>query len=160
MILLWAVLWAIVTIAIAQSDGTCRGVCRGCVYEADCPQRKGPDMNATRKYLHTPWSDEIDLISFAPAGAEPGATVQDAQGYADVKEVKTSVYCTWEDGVSQKEFYLSYKEGLQASASVELWTVEYDGQEFVDFHGKRYRVLRSFVSAFDCTTLILAEVVR
>ena len=113
-----------------------------------------------RTQLHTPWSDEIDLIGFAPAGADPGATIQDAQGYADVKEVKTSVYCTWEDGVSQKEFYLSDKTGLQASASVELWTVEYDGQEFVDFHGKRYRVLRSFVSAFDCTTLILSEVVR
>ena len=110
--------------------------------------------------LHTPWSDEIDLISFAPAGTGEGATIQDAQGYADVKEVKSSVFCTWEDGVSQKEFYLSNKEGLQASASVELWTVDYGGQEFVDFREKRYRVLRSFVSAFDCTTLILSEVIR
>jgi hypothetical protein len=110
--------------------------------------------------LHTPWSDEIALISFAPAGSGQSATMQDAQGYANVREVRKTVFCTWEDGVSQKEFYLSYKEGLQASASVELWTVDYGGQEFVEFRKKRYRVLRSFVSAFDCTTLILSEVIR
>ena len=56
--------------------------------------------------LHTPWSDEIELISFAPAGTAPGATIQDAQGYADAKEVKTRVFCTWEDGVSHVGIYV------------------------------------------------------
>ena len=68
---------------------------------------------------------------------------------------------TFEDGVSQKEFYLSSEAGLRASASVELWTVDYEGEQFCRFLGKRYyRVLRSFKSSFDCTTLILTEVLR
>lgn len=108
--------------------------------------------------LHTPWSDEISLVSFAGTGA--GGSVQDAQGYAAADAVRRTVFCTWEDGVSQKEFYLSDKEGLRASANVELWTADYEGEEFVEFDGKRYRVLRSFVSSFDCTTLILTEVIR
>ena len=63
-------------------------------------------------------------------------------------------------GVSQKEFYLSQKEGLQASASAEIWRVDYEGERYAEFNGQRYRVIRSFPSSFDCLTLMLAEVVR
>lgn len=105
-----------------------------------------------RAELHTPWSDVAKLLSFADD--------QDAEGYGVEAPTKRTVYCTWEDGVSQREFYLSQKEGLQASASVELWSVDYEGERFVDFNGRRYRVLRSFPSSFDCVTLILSEVVR
>ena len=111
-----------------------------------------------RTDLHTPWSDQITLLSFAGGGAD--GSIQDAQGYADGHEVPRTVFCTFEDGVSQKEFYLSSEAGLRASASVELWTVDYEGELFCLFHGKRYRVLRSFKSSFDCTTLILTEVIR
>ena len=58
--------------------------------------------------LHTPWSDVIALLSFADN--------QDAEGYGVEAPVRREIFCTWEDGVSQKEFYLSQKEGLQASA--------------------------------------------
>lgn len=105
-----------------------------------------------RDALHTPWSDTVDLLT--------SEDNQDAEGYGVKAPTKRTVYCTWEDGVSQKEFYLSQKEGLRASASVELWRVDYEGEEFADFNGKRYRVLRSFASSFDCVTLILSEVVR
>lgn len=111
-----------------------------------------------KQSLHTPWSDEIKLIHFTGAGS--GGSVQDSQGYADVQEVPRTVFCTFEDGVSQKEFYLSSEAGLRAAASVELWTVDYEGEEFCEFCGKRYKVLRSFQSSFDCTTLILTEVLR
>lgn len=111
-----------------------------------------------RAALHTPWSDEIELLHFEGSGA--GGRVQDAQGYAAGEEAARKVLCTFEDGVSQKEFYLSSEAGLRASASVELWTVDYEGEQFCRFLGKRYRVLRSFKSSFDCTTLILTEVLR
>lgn len=118
-----------------------------------------------RKNTHTPWSDVAELVSFE--------LVQDSQGFEELAPTtdeqgreqpgtptKRQVFCNFEEGVSQNEFYLSHKEGLRASASIELWTADYGGEEFVDFGTRRYKVLRSFVSAFDVTTLILTEVIR
>ena len=102
--------------------------------------------------LHTPWSDVITLLSFADN--------QDAEGYGVQAPVRREIFCTWEDGVSQNEFYLSQKEGLQASASAEIWRVDYEGERYAEFNGQRYRVIRSFPSSFDCLTLMLSEVVR
>ena len=109
-----------------------------------------------REDLHTPWSDEITLISYTPLNN----AVQDAQGYDVGTEVRRKVFCTFEDGVSQNEFYLSLKEGLQANASVELWTVDYQKEKTVEFRSTAYQVIRAFQSSFDTTTLVLSEVVR
>jgi hypothetical protein len=105
-----------------------------------------------RNELHTPWSDVITLLRFADN--------QDPEGYGVEPAERRELMCTFEDGVSHKEFYLSQKEGLGASASVELWRVDYEGERFAEFNGNRYRVLRSFPSSFDCLTLMLSEVVR
>ena len=101
--------------------------------------------------LHTPWSDVAELLSFPDD--------QDAEGYGVGLPVKRTIFCTFVDGVSQKEFYYSHKAGLLASASVELWAVDYQGEKFVEFNGRRYRVVRNFLSSFDILTLILSEVV-
>lgn len=105
-----------------------------------------------RKNTHTPWSDVAELVAFS--------SEQDAQGFENLTPTKRQVFCNFEEGVSQNEFYLSQKEGLRAAASIELWTADYAGEQFVDFGGRRYKVLRGFVSAFDVTTLILTEVIR
>ena len=102
--------------------------------------------------LHTPWSDVITLLSFADN--------QDAEGYGVEAPVRREIFCTWEAGVSQKEFYLSHKEGLGTSASAEIWRVDYEDERYAEFNGQRYRVIRSFQSSFDCLTLMLSEVVR
>ena len=107
---------------------------------------------------HSTWSDIAELVSFNLS--------QDAQGYefpppiGSEYETKTEIMCDFEDGVSRSEFYQSYKAGLQASATVTLWTIDYDGEKVVDFNGKRYSVIRSYVSEQDLTTLVLSEVVR
>ncbi len=105
---------------------------------------------------HASWSDVITLISYTPKNN----AVQDAQGYDVGTEVRRTVMCSFEDGVSQNEFYLSLKEGFQASASVELWTVDYQKEKLCEFNGTAYNVVRTFKSSFDHTTLILSEVVR
>lgn len=106
-----------------------------------------------REHLHTPWSDEIGLVEFDPT--------QDSEGYLLPQTPPTrTVFGTWEDGVSQNEFYLSMKAGLQANASVEIWTADYASERFVVFRQRFYRVLRAFQSSFDYTTLILQEVIR
>lgn len=103
--------------------------------------------------LHTPWSDVAGLLAFDPS--------QDDEGYRIPQKPETRpVCCTWEDGTSQNEFYLSMKQGLRADASVELWKVDYQGEKYVCFRDRFYRVIRSFASSFDHVTLILSEVIR
>lgn len=106
---------------------------------------------SARALRHTPWSDVCDLVAIEDE--------QDAEGYGVKTPTNRTVFCDWQDGVSQKEFYYSHKAGLIASASVEIQAADYAGEKFVEFGGKRYRVLRSFMSSFDCLTLILSEVV-
>lgn len=114
---------------------------------------------------HTPWSDVADLLSFD--------FVQDTQGFEHLRPgvdeqgreipgqpTRRQVICDFTDGPGQREFYYSLKEGLRASASLDLWTADYQGEEFVDFGGRRFKVLRSFVPEFGVTTLILSEVIR
>jgi hypothetical protein len=105
-----------------------------------------------RGLYHTPWSDEVDLLSFADN--------QDPEGYGTEPVRRRTLFCNWEAGVSQNEFYLSNKQGLQATDSVELQRVDYEGERFAEFEGRRYRVVRSFPASFDTITLILSEVVR
>lgn len=112
--------------------------------------------------LHTPWSDEITLLWLEGS--------QGASGYESVTEHRSDppLFCDFEDGVSQSEFYRSMKAGNAATAQAEVQTVDYDafwpegfsGYRFAEFRGKRYRILRSFPQSFDTTTLILTEVVR
>lgn len=112
--------------------------------------------------LHTPWSDEITLIW--------RKTVMDDSGFETITEHQSSppLFCDFEDGVSQSEFYRSMKAGIQATAQAEVQTVDYldfwpegyTDYRFAEFRGKRYRILRSFPQSFDTLTLILTEVIR
>lgn len=110
--------------------------------------------------LHTPWSDTVDLISRSSA--------QGADGFEQISETAHTVFCNWQDGVSQSEFYLSAKYGMRAAAQVEVhkvdlleaWPRGTVGERFVEFDGVRYKVLRSAAESFDTQTLILTEVIR
>lgn len=109
---------------------------------------------------HTPWSDTVDLITFS--------SVKDSDGFETLTEVKHTVYASWQDGVSQSEYYLADKAGMRATAQVEIqkvdmlevWASGSGGERFVDFNGLRYKVLRDFPQSFDTQTLILTEVIR
>lgn len=111
--------------------------------------------------LHTPWSATAELIS-----RTEGAP--DAEGYRQPVETPHTVFCNWQDGVSQSEFYLSDKRGLRASAEVEIWKADMlqvwprgtTGDRFLVFEGVRYKVLRDFPASIDTQTLILTEVIR
>ena len=116
-------------------------------------------MNALK---HTPWSDEITLIYLQ--------TAKDTAGFESVTEVRSNpaLYCSWEEGVSQSEFYRSRKAGMEATAQAEVqtadylafWPAGYTDLRFAEFEGRSFKILRSFPESFDTTTLILAEVMR
>lgn len=96
--------------------------------------------------------DVCDLVSVT--------STKDSEGYETLVESTSTVFCNWTDGVSQNEYYLSHKEGFEATASVEIFTDDYSKQKLVDFHDVRYHVIRAFQRRPDFTTLILEEVVR
>ena len=85
---------------------------------------------------------------------------KDNEGYETETEETKEVFCIWTEGVSQNEYYLSHKEGFEASASVEIVSFDYSKQKIVEFHGDRYNVIRAFQRRPDYVTLILEEVVR
>ena len=96
--------------------------------------------------------DVCDLISTT--------YTKDEEGYETTTETATRHFCNWQEGVSQNEYYLSHKEGFEASASVEIFSEEYHKEKVVEFHGTRYNVIRAFQRVPDFTTLILEEVTR
>ena len=112
--------------------------------------------------LHVPWSDEITLIY--------RETTKAASGFESVEEVRSDppLFCSFQNGVSQSEFYRSMKAGVQASAQAEVntvdyldfWPAGYSGYRLAEFNGRRYRIVRSFAQTFDSMTLILTEVMR
>lgn len=106
----------------------------------------------TRELRHTPWSDVCELLTFADN--------QDAEGYGVEPPVRRQLMCTFYDGVSQNEFYAAQKSDLQASAQVEIQRVDYEGERWAEFEGRRFRVLRSFPPSFDTLMLVLSEVMR
>lgn len=106
----------------------------------------------TKEPKHTPWSDEIDLLTFADN--------QDAEGYGVNPPVRRRLMCTFYDGVSQNEFYAAQKSDLQASAQAEIQRVDYEGERWAEFRGRRFRVIRNFPTSFDNLMLVLSEVIR
>ena len=112
--------------------------------------------------LHTPWSDELTLIYLAEN--------RDTAGYPNPTETAaaTPLFCNFQDGVSQSEFYQSRKAGMRADAEAEVWTCDYDGfwpngytgRHLCTLRGKKYEIIRAFQSSMDTTTLILSEVIR
>ena len=85
------------------------------------------------KGLHTPWSDEITLLRFSGE--------KNAAGYRNPETVASDppLFCSFEDGVSQSEFYLSRKAGMQADAQAEVWrpTMTLSGRRATPAGGRR-----------------------
>jgi len=112
--------------------------------------------------VHTEWSDEITLIKLVGN--------QDSAGWPNPVETPcdTPLFCSFENGVSQSEFYRSRKAGMQADAQAQVWTVDYDeffpadysGRRLCQLQGRKYEIIRSFPENMDITTLILQEVLR
>ena len=112
--------------------------------------------------MRTPWSDTITLIWIEAA--------QDLDGYEILIDHpdEQPMYCNFQKGVSQSEYYASLKAGIAAEAQAEVqscdyeafWPEDYRLIRLCEIDGVRYRILRSFPQSFDTLTLMLAEVVR
>ncbi len=97
----------------------------------------------------TPWFDEITLVSFVEK--------DDGFGYKKKTAVSNTVDCTFSDGVARGEFYESMKAGKKATATVEVWEEDYDGESTAISGGRCYSVLRHYPTGRGTVALILEE---
>lgn len=106
------------------------------------------------KSNHQPFTDELRLIK--------GSNVKNAAGYDDEEqtEVINDVFCSFSIGISRAEYYEALKAGVKLSATVEMWEVDYTGEERAQYCGKTYKIGRTWPTGTGTIYLYLEEVTR
>lgn len=99
-----------------------------------------------------PWMDDIVLITVTKS--------TDADGYITTTESRKTVHCTFSEGVNRTEFYEAMKAGVKASASVEVWSEDFQGETKAEFGGRTYGIVRSYETGRGTLDLTLSEEVR
>ena len=60
-----------------------------------------------------------------------------------LKDVEVTLLCR-KKKVTRSEFYQANQAGLKPSLVVEIRNFEYENQEFANFEGKQYRILKTY----------------
>ncbi len=81
------------------------------------------------------FKETIDLVAVKK--------VDDADHYQTSVETKRTVFAN-EASVKRAEFYEAMKAGTQVSLTLEMRGIDYDGEELLDYKGKRYRLTRPY----------------
>lgn len=80
--------------------------------------------------------------------------ITDTIGNITFNETTTNVFCR-ENVVGSREFYNATAVGITPTAELQLRKVEYNGQEVVEYNGKRYAVIRTLPKGkFDVVLVI------
>jgi SPP1 family predicted phage head-tail adaptor len=88
------------------------------------------------------WSDRATLI----AVETPQEEQTDNEGfYLPPMETRREVFCN-RQSVGYSEFYKSAQEGTKAELKITVRTDEYNAQGSVEYAGKRYKVMRTYVT--------------
>ena len=85
------------------------------------------------------WCNEITLIT----ETEPKKAYNENGFKNPTVESKRTVFCN-KRSVSQGEYYKAQQAGKKVEAKVEVHTVDYEGENLVEFEGKRYSVLKTY----------------
>lgn len=89
------------------------------------------------------WADEITLI--AEAAPDPENATNENGFPVERVETKTTVFGDVKS-VGYSEFWKAAQAGFQTELKADIHTKEYDGQRLVEINGKRYKVLRTYMS--------------
>jgi len=73
-------------------------------------------------------------------------------------ETRTSLLCGLKS-VTRSEFYNAAAAGLRPSMVFEIHGYEYSGEQFVEFAGVRYRILRTYAIDFETLELTCERVI-
>lgn len=99
------------------------------------------------------WSEEITLILLKP----PDKPVNENGFRNEPVEIKTTVFCNVKSA-GYSEFYKAAQSGYQVEKKVDIFTEEYEGQQAAELAGKRYRILKTYVSkSGEITELTLSD---
>lgn len=85
---------------------------------------------------HIALNDECTLIAEA-------AVVNDLGIQVNTTAIETPVYCG-RLSVEGKEYHEAGQQGLKPGIVLAVHTEEYDGQDYVDFEGRRYTIYRRY----------------
>lgn len=85
-------------------------------------------------------------------------TGTDADGYPITKTQKTKVFVN-QKSAGTAEFYAALQSGIRMSAIFEVFAMDYNGQETVEYNGKTYKVRRTYSKGEDRLELHCSEVV-
>lgn len=85
------------------------------------------------------WSDIITLIGLKMP--EDGKTTNENGFALEPKEQSRFAFCN-KKSAWQSEFYKAQQIGIKVEFNIELHKIDYEGEELVEYEGKRYKVLR------------------
>lgn len=72
--------------------------------------------------------------------------------------VKRKILCSVKS-IGRNEFYAAAQAGLRPSITFVIHGYEYNGEETVEFEGKRYKVIRTYAENFEELELICEKVI-
>ncbi|WP_052152879.1 phage head closure protein [Dehalobacter sp. UNSWDHB] len=87
------------------------------------------------------WTDLLTLVALS----EPDERVNEHGFPNEQTETAKTVFAN-KLSVGYSEFYKAAQAGYTAELKFDVYTQEYEGQEIAEYEGKRYRVLRTYVS--------------
>ena len=95
--------------------------------------------------------DVIDLISVTYEQSPSGAPIE--------VETPRQVFAN-RRSVRQSEFYAAAMVGLRPEIMFEVRTIEYNGEEKLEYQGKRYDILRTYDKNGEVTELVCKAAVN
>lgn len=96
------------------------------------------------------WNDVAQLISYTETKDDIGDTIQtpsERQVFVNKKSVR------------QNEYYQSLSQGLKPELMLEVRSIDYEGEEELEFNDKKYRVMRTYDRNGEITELICEKVI-
>lgn len=87
------------------------------------------------------WGDELTLIAII-APLEP----TNENGFPNPPTETKSVVFANKKSVGYAEFYKAQQAGYSAEIKFDVYAEEYHGEQFAEHEGKRYKVLRTYLS--------------
>lgn len=97
------------------------------------------------------YCEEIELVQITEE--------RDGDGYVVNTEYKKLVFADAQS-VKREEFYSGMKAGIVLSATFVMMACDYENQQYVDYDGVRYKVVRTYRTGRDQIELNCTEVAR
>lgn len=95
------------------------------------------------------WDEEVTLIG--TDGFETDALEQKVP-----KEKRTTVFCS-KLPISRQEFYMAGQSGIEVSEIFVVHSYEYNNENYVEFNGKKLKVLKTYPKSLEELELTCTE---